>query len=428
MFWSKRENRQNETQSRFQGLRKVLPFVAAALIGGSMATTALAAEAPDLSRTDGTIKLDLNYREHDAAGTAKVLQDGTATLYKVAGFSDAGTFDVSQGVFADLAGSVTELADLASYTGDISVDSLNELAATLNASAKDKEGTERALTSEDNGSASFEGLSTGLYLVTFTPGESQVTFNPFLVSVPYHDEDTGAYTFEVDAKPKYAIAPGGERVPNEEETTFDFRKVWTKDNKKVAWESQPGIRIRIRRYIQNGDQETTDYITIGKDTTSEGVETPFKAVITRVSTANNVYGYTVTGLEKYKDGDTSNPWIYQITEAKVTGHEKPKYYRITKENGQETATEFTYDAEAVFVPMSDKSVLQIENPASETPEKESEPPRGGGGDNTPSGSSGGGGGGRLPQTGQLWWPVPILVLAGIVLVLAGIVLRRKTNT
>ena len=423
MFWSKRENRQNETQGRFQGLRKVLPFIAAALIGSSMAVTALAAEAPDLSRTDGRITLDLNYVDAND-NTAKVLQDGTATIYKVAGFSDDRTFDINQGVFADLAGTVTELASLNTYTSE-QLDEINDsLAATLYASASGQAGTSREITTDDNGSADFGGLSTGLYLVTFAPGESQTAFNPFLVSVPYYDEDTGEYTFRVDAKPKYDIVPGGQTEPNEDETSFDFRKVWTKDNKKVAWESQPGIRIRIRRYIQNGDQETTDYITIGKDTTSEDVETPFKAVITRVSTANNVYGYTVTGLEKYKDGDTSNPWIYQITEAKVTGHEKPKYYRITKENGQETATEFTYDAEAVFVPMNDKSVLQIENPASETPEKESEPPRGGGGNNTPGGGSSGGG--TLPQTGQLWWPVPILVLAGIVLVLAGFVMRRKS--
>ena len=117
MFWSKRENRQNETQGRFQGLRKVLPFIAAALIGSSMAVTALAAEAPDLSRTDGRITLDLNYVDAND-NTAKVLQDGTATIYKVAGFSDDRTFDINQGVFADLAGTVTELASLNTYTSE----------------------------------------------------------------------------------------------------------------------------------------------------------------------------------------------------------------------------------------------------------------------------------------------------------------------
>jgi len=32
---------------------------------------------------------------------------------------------------------------------------------------------------------------------------------------------------------------------------------------------------------------------------------------------------------------------------------------------------------------------------------------------------------KLPQTGQLWWPVPILLLAGLFLVFAGVAFRRK---
>ena len=435
MFWNKKNNRYKEAQGRNTGtgLRGRFPHPAGltlVLFLLMSAGAAFASEAPDLSRTDGTVTLNLNYKDEND-GTAKVLQDGTATIYKVAGFSDAGTFDISQGVFADLADTVEDLAALNTYTSENreDLDAINDsLAAALYASARGRAGTARPITADDNGSATFGGLSTGLYLVTFVPGDSQVAFNPFLVSVPYYNEAAGTYTFRVDASPKYSIAPIGEVTPEEETVSFDFRKVWTKDGKKAAWGSQPSIRIKIRRYIHNGDQETTDYITIGKDSTSEAVESPFKAVITRTSTAGKVYAYTVAGLEKYKDNDTSNPWTYQLTEAKVTGYEKPKYYRVTTENGQETLSELTYSAEAVFVPMSDQSVLQIENPASETPE--SDPPKGGGGGNTPSspgGGSGGSGGGRLPQTGQLWWPVPVLVLGGILLILAGVVLRRKTS-
>lgn len=35
----------------------------------------------------------------------------------------------------------------------------------------------------------------------------------------------------------------------------------------------------------------------------------------------------------------------------------------------------------------------------------------------------GGNSGRLPQTGQLWWPVPVLLLAGLLLVIIGTVMR-----
>jgi len=31
---------------------------------------------------------------------------------------------------------------------------------------------------------------------------------------------------------------------------------------------------------------------------------------------------------------------------------------------------------------------------------------------------------KLPQTGQVWWPVPLLISGGIVLILLGVVRRR----
>ena len=35
--------------------------------------------------------------------------------------------------------------------------------------------------------------------------------------------------------------------------------------------------------------------------------------------------------------------------------------------------------------------------------------------------------GKLPQTGQLWWPVPVLICLGLVCLIVGLVLRRKDN-
>ena len=46
------------------------------------------------------------------------------------------------------------------------------------------------------------------------------------------------------------------------------------------------------------------------------------------------------------------------------------------------------------------------------------------GDKTPTGGNGGSGG-RLPQTGQLWWPVPVLAILGMVLILIGWVRRNS---
>ena len=39
--------------------------------------------------------------------------------------------------------------------------------------------------------------------------------------------------------------------------------------------------------------------------------------------------------------------------------------------------------------------------------------------------SSGGGGGKLPQTGQLWWPVPVLACAGLGCIAVGLFRRRE---
>lgn len=38
-----------------------------------------------------------------------------------------------------------------------------------------------------------------------------------------------------------------------------------------------------------------------------------------------------------------------------------------------------------------------------------------------------GGGGKLPQTGQLWWPVPVLVCAGLGFIVVGLLRRREAE-
>ena len=43
----------------------------------------------------------------------------------------------------------------------------------------------------------------------------------------------------------------------------------------------------------------------------------------------------------------------------------------------------------------------------------------------PSTPSGGGGGGKLVQTGQLWWPVPVLICAGLGCIVVGLFRRRR---
>lgn len=38
-----------------------------------------------------------------------------------------------------------------------------------------------------------------------------------------------------------------------------------------------------------------------------------------------------------------------------------------------------------------------------------------------------GGGGKLPQTGQLWWPVPVLAAVGLLMIVIGLLRRRSAG-
>ena len=52
---------------------------------------------------------------------------------------------------------------------------------------------------------------------------------------------------------------------------------------------------------------------------------------------------------------------------------------------------------------------------------------GNGGNNGGSGGNSGGSSGKLPQTGQLWFPVPFLSVGGMFFMGMGLHLRKKEN-
>lgn len=109
----------------------------------------------------------------------------------------------------------------------------------------------------------------------------------------------------------------------------------------------------------------------------------------------------------------------KITEGKVsfTGL-KPGLYLIVQtklSEGDRKVNPFL-----ISIP-DEEGNFQIEGepkPGIYTPKQpETKTPSGG---NTPSGK-------KLPQTGQLWWPVPVMGGAGILLILAGILWKRRQH-
>lgn len=241
------------------------------------------------------------------------------------------------------------------------------LAATLDGyAARDQRKPLAALETDANGRLTFSGLEAGMYLVTWqkhTTGGYIYTPVPFLVSLPGLDGEDN-WVYDVTAGPKY----DRESEPVQPDGgTVDRKvlKVWKDDG---AEDARPeSITVQL---LRNG--KVYDTVTLS---------------------GKNRWSYTWNGLSK---DDT-----WQVVEADV-----PEEYTVTV--GREGITLVVTNTLMEEIPDEPTP----EGPLPEVPEENipDEP--------VPQGPA-------LPQTGVLWWPVPLLACAGMALFLAGWARRRS---
>ena len=241
------------------------------------------------------------------------------------------------------------------------------LAATLDGyAARDQRKPLATRETDANGQLTFFGLEAGMYLVTWqkhTTGGYTYTPVPFLVSLPGLDGEDN-WVYDVTADPKY----DREKVPVQPgAVTVDRKvlKVWEDDG---AEDARPeSITVQL---LQNG--KVYDTVTLS---------------------GKNRWSYAWDGLSK---DDT-----WQVVEADV-----PEEYTVTvSREGITFVVTNTLTEEITDEPTP-------EGPLPEVPEENipDEP--------VPQGPA-------LPQTGVLWWPVPLLACAGMALFLAGWARRRS---
>lgn len=162
-------------------MRKWISFFWTAVVLGSMLTVAFADETPDMSRM-GSVEVSVG------------INGGELTIYRVGMFceEDGNYHFIPVGDFADCRlplndiGSADLAAELAQYAAE------HELAG---------------VTKEILGSAVFDGLEPGLYLlVQEEAAGGYQRLSPFLVSIP--GVENGEYIYDVDATPKIgSISP-----------------------------------------------------------------------------------------------------------------------------------------------------------------------------------------------------------------------------
>ena len=249
------------------------------------------------------------------------------------------------------------------------------LAQTLDGyAARDGLNPLRTVETGKDGRAVFDHLDTGLYLVTssrYRQGRYTYTPEPFLIALPALDEaDAWVYDTVVSCKydSSYDLPGGGGGDGGDDTVDRKVLKVWEDDGGE---ERRPdAIIVQLLR-----DSQVYDTVTLN---------------------AGNNWRHTWVGLD-----DAFN-W-------RVVEYETPEGYTVTVER------------EGITFVMTNSQIEEI--PDEPTPEG-GRPP----GENTPPlenipdepipmGPS-------LPQTGILWWPVPVLACAGLFLFLMGWGKRR----
>ncbi len=226
---------------------------------------------------------------------------------------------------------------------------------------------------DENGSFTLNGLPTGLYLITgdiFTKDGIVYTPQPFLLTLPHQNADS--WNYDVFADGKY------EERPEDEEITVHVLKVWHDENTP----DRP-VGATVALY---GDGVLYDTIVLEQ---------------------SNNWRHQWTGL--------SARTVWTVVEVDV-----PDGYIVSvgRDNGLYGITNSTpEDVESSTDPTGPTDPTVPTDPTSpsdpyDPPTRPLPPPP-----DKP----------EIPNTGLLWWPVPILCIAGLACLAIGILHHRGSN-
>ena len=290
-----------------------------------------------------------------------------------------------------------------------------EEAALAFAGYAQRDGLEPVREALSEGEVTFEGLDCGLYLVI---GEkSGYTFSPFLVSLPSLTAE-GEWDYIPRAVPKYEKDP----LPPEPETiTVEAVKIWKEEE---GGDNRPSEIIL--QLLKDGDvygeavlsrENSWRYRWTGLPKAAQWTvveKTVPDGYTVEVERNGNTFGVTNTRIET--PSPTPEPEASIPPEATPTPE-----VSVTPEATPTPEVSIPPEATPtpeVSIPPEATPTPEVSIPPEATPTPEvsiipdsptpTQPPENKG-----------------PQTGQLWWPVPLLAMAGILFLVIGMVLKRK---
>ncbi len=247
------------------------------------------------------------------------------------------------------------------------------------------------------GSLTFGGLEDGLYLVwgdVLDLGE--VTYFPGAIFFEMNGEDAAV----LNAYPKIVLARLSGRTYN-----YSVRKVWLND------ENQPQDRSVFITADIYMDNEFYQEVTLNEENnwTFEwnGTDDHIWFAVEKVIPANYTVAYRSNFTQylivnTYED-DSADESTETVTATSTTEQTNDKFSDTQTDDQTETTASGTGDTGADTTGTTS---------ATTPPPPES---------SVTSTTDG------IPQTGQLWWPVPVLAAGGLLLLGVGLLLRKEGN-
>lgn len=312
-----------------------------------------------------------------------------------------------------------------------------------------------------NGKVSFTNLPHGLYLVVQQKASDRyLSFAPFLVSLPAYNSETESYEYDVSASPKvqkevnrYTPATGdpgvlkrvlGDGAPSSQtfrmiihrlDQSYPMMEGSTGDIKTLDISADNAVHeFGTLTFTKVGDY----YYEIYEDRTNAAENFTYDATVYRLEYQVRAVGNALSvqrviirrndaeGVVIYDGNDTAQHVVITNTYRAPGsgggggnngggggGSEEPS---VTPPKAN---TESVHDAsvQGVSRDQSTESTVGTEDPGAGTSGTVSGSER----EESVLGAN------RLPQTGQLWWPVWLMAGAGSLLILLGLYNRRKAR-
>jgi len=228
--------------------------------------------------------------------------------------------------------------------------------------------------SDSNGVATYSGLSIGVYVIYSEPlveGYYTYVTSPIMIAIPSWDSVNGTYSYDcvVNAKCEEYI----------EDVDYTVRKVWSDS----GYESNRPSSITAKIYVDGEEYKTVTLSSSNSWKYSWSYEPGHTFTVTEVSTASNYSASVSQSGFTFTITNTYNP----PSDDDTTDDDTPDDDTTTDTDEPEDATD-EGEVFGVIRKLSDLPAVL--------------------------------GARRLPQTGLLWWPIPLLLVAGLVMIILGV--------